>query len=808
MTIQRKSLMLRIIFVSITLLIASHAKTQTCRIQFIHNSADTSIAAIDLYASGVLIADSLSFRSSSPFITIPTTSEINIAIAPYDSQSELEALQTFPFTFVSGQKYVMVINGELNATGYNPFQPLYFSIYTGAIEAGASGATTDILFCNGASDLPDVDLKETELIQLTAFEDIPNGSINGYQQFLTASYVLELTNATNDITYGSFSAPLDQLGLGGKPVTILTSGFLNQLENSQGASLGLWMSVPLGGPLIELPVLTLNLTARCQIIHNTADAMLDEVDLYINGELASDNFAFRTATPFFDLPAGQDVEIAVAYSNSTDVSQAFYVETINSISGETYSMVLDGILNVDDYNPSPAIQLNIASGMHENVSSGMNMRFLFHHGNTDGYFVNITETEVLNLNVENDLDYGAFSTNFELPILDYVFQITDAISTIEIGSYQAAFATDFPGHVVTIVMSGFQNPEENNNGSAFGLWATTESGGLLFPLELVPPEPEFTQVQLIHNSADLMLSTVDIYLNDELLLNDFSFRQATPYINVEAITPQVFVIAPSTSSSVSDAFFTQQLIFNTGEKYIIVANGIASVTGYNPSPAFGLDVYVGARNASMNAGETDVLFANGCTDVSSVDATEMLTSTQMTNDLPYPGFSDYNNFPGMENYFLHMTNGSGSVSFGDFDLPLNNWNLADQAIVVFLSGFLNPANNSSGEELAPWAAMPDGTTQILPIHVGLVENEQSSALQVYPNPATDFIFVNGILKRPCNLQYAVLNSNGEVVLKRQHVVSGQHYNFVADVSDLASGLYTISISDGTFVLAKRVHIVH
>ncbi|MDA3943423.1 MAG: hypothetical protein PF694_07775, partial [Bacteroidetes bacterium] len=38
--------------------------------------------------------------------------------------------------------------------------------------------------------------------------------------------------------------------------------------------------------------------ARVQVIHNSADAAAEVVDVWLNDELLLDNFAFRTASPF------------------------------------------------------------------------------------------------------------------------------------------------------------------------------------------------------------------------------------------------------------------------------------------------------------------------------------------------------------------------------------------------------------------------------------------------------------------------------------------------------------------------------
>ena len=70
-------------------------------------------------------------------------------------------------------------------------------------------------------------------------------------------------------------------------------------------------------------------TAKVQVIHNSADITAQSVDIYLNNDLLLDNFNFRTASPFVDVPAGEEITIGVAPSTSMSASQSIVSYSYN-----------------------------------------------------------------------------------------------------------------------------------------------------------------------------------------------------------------------------------------------------------------------------------------------------------------------------------------------------------------------------------------------------------------------------------------------------------------------------------------------
>ncbi len=281
---------------------------QTASVQIIHNSDDAAAEFVDVYVNGVLALDDFEFRTATPFIDLPAGVPLNVGIAPGSSSSVDDTLFNANLTLMMDQTYVVIANGIVSGSGYDPMQPFGLNVFAPAREMGMAGSV-DLLVMHGSTDAPTVDV---EAGGVTLIDDLSYGEFTmDYLTLPTGDYVIDVTDETGSVVVASYSVPLSTLSLDGTALTVVASGFLDPSNNSDGPAFGLYVASAAGGDLLALPLYTPP-TARLQVIHNSANAIAAEVDVYLNDVLALDNFAFRTATPFIDVPANTSIEIAVA----------------------------------------------------------------------------------------------------------------------------------------------------------------------------------------------------------------------------------------------------------------------------------------------------------------------------------------------------------------------------------------------------------------------------------------------------------------------------------------------------------------
>lgn len=519
-------------------------------------------------------------------------------------------------------------------------------------------------------------------------------------------------------------------------------------------------------------------TARIQVIHNCADAAADSVDVYLNGTKIFDNFAFRNATAFTSVPAGVLLNVDIAPKNSTSVAQSIANFQYTLTANEKYVLVANGIVSPSGYSPAPPFDLDVFTPAKEDASMMSNTEVLVVHGSTDAPTVDVQVPGAGT--VINDLPYGNFQGYLNLPTADYTLNVTDASGTTVVKSYQAPLATlNLQGEALVVVASGFLTPANNNNGPEFGLWVALPAGG---PLVELPSST--ANVQIIHNSADLAASTVDIWLNDELAIDNFTFRTATSWLDLPAeVTVQVGV-APANSTNASQSIATFPVSFSANETYVVTATGIVSTSGYTPAQSFDLQVYDMGRETATQPGNTDVLVLHGSTDAPTVDVVAVGAGT-IVNDISYNEYAGYLELP-TSDYTLNITDATGTTVVASYLAPLQTLSLQGQSIVVVASGFLNPANNSNGSPFGLWAATASGGALVqLPIVTSVNEMDPTS-FQMFPNPANDLLQIrmegnNGLVE--------IRDASGRLV-RNEWITSG-----TLSVSDLNNGTYFVKFTN-------------
>ncbi len=539
--------------------------------------------------------------------------------------------------------------------------------------------------------------------------------------------------------------------------------------------------------------------ARVQVIHNSPDLTAQQVDIYINDVIALDNFAFRTATNFIELPASVPLSIDVLPSTSTSSANPLYTLNTTLTANETYILIANGIVSSSGYSVAPNFAINVFPQAREAASVPAETDVLVHHGSPDAPPVDVFETSVPAGTIVNDISYPQFQGYLELANLDYVLDVKNASGTTTLATYLAPLNTlDLDGTAITVLASGFLNPATNSNGPAFGLWVATAAGGNLIPLPT--PEEEVARVQVIHNSPDLTAQQVDVYINDELELDNFAFRTATPFIDLPAGVEISIDVLPSTSTSSANPLYTLNTTLTANETYILIANGIVSSSGYSVAPNFAINVFPQGREVASDPAQTDVLVNHGSPDAPTVDVVETsVPAGTIVNDISYPQFQGYLELANLD-YVLNVTDATGATTVESYLAPLNTLGLDGAAITVLASGFLDPTINNNGPEFGLWVATAmGGNLTPLPVNDLSVNDFLDELVQIYPNPASRAINIQ-LPNNYSTLQSSIYDLNG------RKVVEGGSNQTTIDVSNLVAGMYVLSISVDEVVVNKKIVI--
>jgi hypothetical protein len=736
---------------------------QTARVQIIHNSPTPTV---DIYANEGILLDNFAFRTATPFIDVPAGVELNIGVATADSESASDAIANFPVTFEEGKTYVVVATGIV---GGNPGFDL--AVTDMGEETADSDSNIGILFYHGSPDAPTVDVVAGGS---PIIDDVSYGEFQGYLNVPATTYALDVTPGDDNTNIvASYEANLGFWA--GKTAVIFASGFLS----GDSPAFEPWVALSNGGtfPLTAIDNTPPAPTARLQVIHNSPTPT---VDIYANEGLLLDNFAFRTATPFIDVPAGVELNIGVATADSESAADAIATFPVTFEEGKTYVVVATGIVG-----GNPGFDLAVTDMGMESADNPENIGLLFYHGSPDAPTVDIVTG---GSPIFDDVSYGEFQGYINVPAAEYMLDVTPGDDNNQVvASYQEDFSF-WAGKTAVVFASGFLSGDD----PTFEPWVALSNGGT-FPLEAVmedTPPAEIARLQVIHNSPT---PTVDVYANDGLLLDNFAFRTATPFIDVPAGVELNIGVATADSESAADAIANFPVTFEAGKTYVVVATGIVG-----GNPGFNLAVTDMGMETADSPENIGILFYHGSPDAPTVDV--VAGGAPIIDDVSYGEFQGYLNVPATS-YILDVTPGDDNTNIvASYEANLGFW--AGKTAVIFASGFLSGENPA----FEPWVALSNGGTFPLSIIEEFIAPSQgfqgnstlgatlASDIKLSPNPAfnrTDFRIQ---LEEDTELQVQVINKLGQAVQSFDYGYQSAGL-FQAELyfDNLPTGTYYISV---------------
>ncbi len=656
-------------------------ETPSAKVQLIHNSPTPMV---DVYANGELILDNFEYRTATPYLELPAGVEIEFAVALDTSTSVESAIFRDTITLLDDASYSVVANGQVGNSDF----PFDLVINTNARNVADDGESVDVNIFHGAINAPTVDVAARNVGNL--FSGVAYDDFTDYRSVPAGEYFFDVTVAGTELLAGTYAAMLDTLA--GQSITVVASGIF-------GGEPGFApLAILANGTVVELP---LSPVANVQVIHNSP---MPTVDVYANGELLIDNFEYRIATAFDLLPAGVEIELAVALDTSTSAESAIFRDTVILENALEYTVIANGQVGNADF----PFRLAVNEGARSSASDGERVEVNIFHGAIEASAVEVDARTVGNL--FSEVSYGNFTDYTSFLADEYFIDIREAGTSTILNTYNAVLDT-LAGQAVTVIASGILDGDPG-----FALLAVLADGTVI---EL--PAAPVANVQIIHNSPT---PTVDLYANGELIIDNFEYREAEPFQFFPAGVEIELAVALDTSTSVESAIFRDTITFENGLEYTVIANGEVGNNGFS----FGLAFNADARSAAADGENIDINVFHGAIGAPPVDVDVRRVGT-LFPDLSYDNFSDYETVPAAD-YFLDVRLAGGGNIVETFSAPLAD--ASGQSVTVVASGIFG------GEPgFAALAVFADGTVIELPTadvaNVQIIHNSPTAPVDIYAN---------------------------------------------------------------------------
>lgn len=311
------------------------------------------------------------------------------------------------------------------------------------------------------------------------------------------------------------------------------------------------------------------------------------------------------------------------------------------------------------------------------------------------------------------------------------------------------------------------------------------------------------RLQLVHNAAAPTLNEVDIWVNDTLWLDNFSYNSATPFVDIPTNTQLAITARPKTNFNIILA--SQYINATDDQHYILLLQGVSGSGFANNTDIDAADktidfyIFTGAKEQSASPNTVELLIAHGSTDAQKLDVNLPNLAT-ICDNVSYGSFNTgYTSLP-PTNYAINITPAATINPLAVYTANLSSW--ASKAALVYTSGFYKPENNNFGPSFNLCYALPDGTTGCFSFVSALNETAAENTLSLYPNPAANNLYITtGLTSGMQTLQ--ILDCMGRIVHQQTTALG----IIDIDISHLPAGLYTLCTEYNGLLGTKRFSVI-
>lgn len=559
---------------------------QTSKIQIIHNSPDYIIDTVDIWANDVKLFDNLVFRKATPMLTIDSGNYVITISKSFSSDSSAlySLLKVENYLVDTSKTYLAFITGVQDTNDYatNPEglnRSLAF-VSTDTYKTTTTANNVEYYFFNGTPDAAQWDLNEIGLPTLNKVGDnVSYGSLSAsaivpiINPPVGIRTLFNVTNADSTVFKAAYkfhvTSTANVASFKARTACIFSSGVNDTTGNPTLAKQNAFYVAANDGTIIPLT----KLTGGIQMVQNSADVNNDSVDVYVNGNLAINDFAFRTATPFISYNALVPMTIAIAPKGSASVADAFYTKAITLDSNINYYMVANGVVNTAGYVANPngkniAFDLITYKGARKVATVSKNVDLLYIHGVTD-LQATTCRGEDQSQFLSKDDQYGAFHGYGAHTSLDnIVMLLRDAVADTVLYTGVANLAIG-QGKGGIVFISGFLKDSANHIGDTMMMFVAWPDGNVDSIALVVPPTG--ISESLLGNVAVAVFPNP---ANDQFTINMTTLKKTTLSIAVTDITGRVVYQSTNDLSSGVNNVLINTAAYQTGMYFVTLsANG-------------------------------------------------------------------------------------------------------------------------------------------------------------------------------------------------------------------------------------------